>query len=401
MNTDWNSREEDVPPYELPELLAQADGSPLTTAAQWHERRRELLECFCREIYGVIPDEPVSVSVEDEDVRAWLDGAARLQQATLVFRSRHGEARVQVLAVIPAKTPPAGAPVFLGINFWGNHTIAVEEEVRMPEPAPGMVWHERGSKAARWPFRQLVDDGFAVVTAWRGQIAPDNVEHWREGVARLFDPAALPGAISLWAWTLSRLLDYAEKIPGIDARRATAVGHSRLGKTALWAAAQDLRFASAISNDSGCFGASLSRRRFGETVDVIYQRFPYWFTSRVAAYCGREHALPVDQHQLLALIAPRPLYVASATEDLWADPRGEYLATREAARLYPLLLSEPSATAFPAEMPAPDTPVVIGRVGYHVRTGPHDMTPSDWRFFTRFLTSVTSPVATPPAAGGS
>ncbi|MBC8040997.1 MAG: acetylxylan esterase [Opitutaceae bacterium] len=388
MPTPCIDREEDVPSYTLPKVLAHHDGTPITTAGAWRLRRAELLEVFAREIYGHTPAEPVTMSVADEVTQEWLDGLAQLRQVTLTFRSRHGEARFQVAVVTPA-VHARPVPVFIALNFWGNHAISPDLALREPQPAPGMEPRARGSSRDRWPLRDLVQAGFAVVTAWRGEIAPDHADHWRKGVAALFGPHA-PGAIGLWSWALSRLLDYARQIPALDTRRAIALGHSRLGKAALWAAAQDERFAAAVSNDSGCLGAALCRRRFGETIETITDRFPYWFAPALHAYRGREDALPVDQHQLLALMAPRPLYVASASEDLGADPRGEYLAAREAALAYSIFQDVPHS-ALPEAGPAPGAGVVCGRVGYHLRVGPHNILAEDWGHFMRFAGSQLPP----------
>ena len=158
------------------------------------------------------------------------------------------------------------------------------------------------------------------------------------------------------------------------------VGHSRLGKTALWAGAGDERFAMVVSNESGCGGAALERRNFGETVRRITTVFPHWFCPNFAGWAGRAPEMPFDQHVLLAMTAPRPLYVASAAEDLWADPRGEFLAAVAAAPAWELFGKEGLGTA---DFPAPDAPVG-GSIGYHVRSGAHDLLAWDWERFADF-----------------
>jgi hypothetical protein len=407
---DVNEDEAKVPAYTLPDPLVMADGRPVTSARQWRRGRRpELLELFAREVYGRSPGRPRGMRFErfDEEPAA-LGGRAVRRQVRVWFTGGPDGPWMDLLLYLPrgARGP---VPAFLGLNFEGNHAVQPDPGIRLSDRwmandlRAGRVNHRatgaaRGSEAARWPAAYLVAQGFALVTAYRGDLEPDHPEGWREGVRAVFPvdgrrearAAATPvtefapdawGCIGAWAWGLSRALDYLEADVDVDPRRVVLFGHSRLGKTALWAAAQDERFAAVISNNSGEGGAALARRRFGERTHHLNARFPHWFCGNFKQYDGREDALPVDQHLLLALAAPRPAYVASAAEDLWADPRGEFLAAVAAGPAYRLLGAADLGTA---EMPPLNQPAGAGALAYHVRGGAHDVTDYDWTQYVAF-----------------
>lgn len=242
-----------------------------------------------------------------------------------------------------------------------------------------------------WPVRDLLQRGYIACAISTVTIDPDRADGFDEGVRGFFHRTGgqadkPPGddawkALSAWGWGASRALDYLLTLDQVDAAKVAVIGHSRGGKASLWAAAEDPRFAIAYSNDSGCGGAALSRRSYGETVARITRSFPHWFCDRFATFAGKESALPVDQHQLLGLIAPRPVYVASAADDLWADPRGEYLSMVAASPVYRLL----GEKAFQSDdMPAVGEPRLEGKMGYHIRSGGHGLTAYDWGKFMDF-----------------
>jgi hypothetical protein len=296
------------------------------------------------------------------------------------------------------------APIFIGLNFNGNHTvhsdtgITVTDTWRALNPGKVVV---RASQSDRWQVDTLIAHGYGLATAWYQDLEPDRADGWRSGIrTTLAEPLGIHasewGALAVWGWGLSRILDWLETEPRAAADKVIATGHSRLGKAALWGAANDLRFAIVVSNESGEGGAALSRRNFGETVQRINTSFPHWFIEAYKSYNGAPERLPIDQHMLLALIAPRPLYVASAAEDLWADPTGEYLSAWHAGPAYALY----DKTGLPSATP-PDINEPRGAtVRYHRRMGKHDVTLYDWQQYIAFsdemLGSVHDSALQPP-----
>lgn len=323
-----------------------------------------------------------------------LDDIATQEEVALTISNGKGQIKITMLLTLPKKVK-GPAPMFLGLNFYGNHVASTNKEVSLNSnyvinsQGMGITNHlagedVRGKRSSNWPVDRILENGYGLATIHCADIDPDFDDGFKNGVHSLLDtpPGADQwGTVAAWAWGLSRAMDYLERDERIDSKKVAVIGHSRLGKAALWAGAIDTRFSLVISNNSGCGGAALSRRRIGETVEAINTRFPHWFCKNFHQYNNKEDELPLDQHMLIALMAPRPVYVASATEDQWADPKGEYTSLHLASPVYSLYGFE---TFTNQEKVAPDSPINIGKQGYHIRTGKHALTTYDWDQYLKF-----------------
>jgi len=385
---------------DLPDPLVAFDGTKITSAAAWKEKRRpELLEFFTREMYGKSPGKPEKMSFEvfDRDKKALEGKATRIQIA--IYPGGKPGPRMDLLVYVPneAKGP---VPAFLGLNFWGNHAIHADPGIRLTES-----WVEnnrqpyvdlsavndhkatdatRGINAKQWPVEEILSRGYALATMYREDVAPDHEPYFSTGVPAIYPELQKGddnwGTIGIWAWSMSRALDVLESEPSIDSKRVAAFGFSRLGKAALWAGACDERFAMTISNESGAGGAKLFHRGVGENITRLNTVFPHWFTRNFRKYMDKDTELPFDQHMVISLIAPRPVYVASAEEDKHADPEGEFAGAKAAEAVFKLL----GAEGLPADTWPPIGTSVQGGIGYHVRPGKHDVTTFDWQQYLAF-----------------
>lgn len=370
----FNYEEGGVGPYTLPDPL-NLGGVAVRSRNEWPARRAEILELFRTHVYGRRPGAPDQLRFEviEQQAKA-MNGSATFTRVAIISGHQKREHRFEVVLFLP--TARTGAvPVFLLLN---NRPV-------------GNTDPSRGEPTPFWPAEDVIARGYGIAALQNNDLSPDDRNRFREGVIRLFEgddasrPADAWGALAAWGWGASRAIDYFATNPRVDATRVAVIGHSRGGKAALWAGAEDERIALIVSNESGEGGAALARRNFGETTARINMWFPHWFADNYKRFNDRPNDLPVDQHMLLGLIAPRALYVSSADEDLWADPRGEFLSLAHSSPVYSLF-GEPSIAT--GAMPPLDTPLVAGRRGYHVRTGVHNLTPYDWARFVDLADAI-------------
>lgn len=379
-----------VTAFPLPDILADSSGRKLSGPAAWPARRAELLDLFAREMYGRTPigrPDGLRFVIREQKAHARGGRATRLRVGILFEGTETGR-RMELLVYLPNDAGPR-VPVFLGLNFDGNHTTVTDPDLPVPNHwAPGLFDNHlpdhrpteasRGRFAHMWCLDTLLLEGWGFATAACGEIEPDEPGNWQLG-PRGLAPEPGPadwGTLGAWAWGLSRAMDFLVTHDRIDPSRIAVTGFSRLGKAALWAAAQDTRFAAAISHGSGAGGLALTKRLAGETTADLVSRFPHWFCRNFAAHAHHEANQPFDQHQLAALLAPRPLLATSGSDDRWADPEGEFLTLAATAPLYEFLGSpKPLAST---KWPTPGKPI-NSRLGYFLRKGGHDVTLEDWR----------------------
>ena len=351
-----------------------------------------MLELFAENVYGRSPRPPGKIDYEIFDTdKNVLGGKAVRRQVTIYFSSRKDGPKEDVLIYLPAAARKP-VPVILAINFFGNQASTNDPAIRL-----ATLWnprtHERQQAPAESrgrtndPVEKILARGYGFATVCYQDIEPDFKGGYVNGIRPLFfkpgqtEPAADDwGAIGAWSYGLSRVMDYFEKDKDIDAKHVAIMGHSRLGKTVLWTGAVDQRFAMVISSCSGEGGASLARRNYGETLSNLNGAFPYWFCANFGKYAGHADQLPVDMHELIALIAPRPVYVTGGETDRWADPKGEFLACVGAGPVYQLLKAQDLGTD---QMPELDHPI-MHTIAYHIHTGGHAITPFDWDQFLTF-----------------
>ena len=365
-----NYDESKVVPYTLPDVLKTTSNKPVRQKLDWEKiRRPQLIRLFEDNIYGQMPKtyDSLRFSVAEQSGLS-MNGKARLKEVIIeVFRNSKS-VKINVVLFVPVDaTKPV--PAFVLINNRPKDNT---------DPT-------RSKRSEFWPAEMVIDSGYAIAAFHVSDLAPDNKDTFSNGVLQMY-PEQLTAdngmrAIGAWAWGASRVMDYFERDADIDAKKVAVVGHSRGGKASLWAAAEDQRFAMCVTNCSGNSGAALSRRKFGERIERINTSFPHWFNSNYKKFNNNEDSLPVDQHMLISMIAPRPVYATNASKDLWADPTGTYLSLKSAESVYALYDIK---SGLPLNPPGINDPVIKSQLGYHNREGEHNLTAYDWVNFIQF-----------------
>jgi hypothetical protein len=378
----------------MPDPLVTLSGEQVTSSNEWFKQRRpELGDLFQHYMYGSIPRKPARVeSVIGGQYGDFLGGRATLKIVTL--ETGTGSApKIGLMLVVP-NSGAKPAPVFLAMNFRGNHCLTEDPRVPLtPNWVPGpaasgnrAMDSQRGSEAANWPLAEIIDRGYAFASFYSGDIDPDRqdvssgIYQWLAGGDPERNNPTNRGTIAAWAWGFHRCVDGLAKDQDIDSRRIAVVGHSRNGKAALLAAAFDERIAMAIPTQAGCGGTAPSRGKVGESVKAINDRFPHWFNAEFKQFNTDPDRLPFDQNCLVAMCAPRPVLFPAAEGDQWANPAGQFEVLKAADPVYRLLGVDGLAAA---QMP-PLGQLVNSRLGYYIREGKHSMTAGDWRVFLEF-----------------
>ncbi len=385
-----NYSEEKVAPYRLPDPLVTQGGERVTTAVDWWNKRRpEILKIYQTEVYGRVPDNAPRVTWEvTESGTSYRDGLGTLRRVS----GRMGDAadgpKMNLTVYSPAKaTQPTPLLLSISFNFGaargggakGGQGTDASSKAPPPKVAKAPPYDSIGEVLGRgWTYASLAYT----------DIQPDRPGQWQQGVIGLTlkDGQSQPapdewGTISAWAWGLSRAIDYFETDKSVNPKQIAITGVSRLGKTVLWAAAQDQRVAAVFSVVSGEMGAALIRRDWGETLDDMAQNYGYQFAGNLQKYVGRWDDLPVDQHMLIALCAPRPVYVNGGLSDQWSDPKGEFLAMAAAGPVYRLLGKQDLGVT---KLPLLDQPITTGSLGFHYHSKGHTAVPADWKAFLDF-----------------
>jgi hypothetical protein len=376
----------------LADPLTMNNGSKVTTAKQWQQRRKELLQLFTTEMYGQAPLRPKNMTFKVfESSKNALGGLATRKQVTVYFNGKADGPQMDILIYLPNQVKKPG--MILQLGFGGNQTLSNDTAVKISTSwvsnsktaVDNKATAASRGKAANDDVEMILKRGYGFATIYCGDIDPDFDDGFKNGVHALYPELQGRGdnfsTIGAWAWGLSRALDYIETDKDINAKKVAVFGFSRLGKAALWAGATDERFAMVLSNESGAGGVRIFRRGKGEDIHHLCTSFPHWFDGNFRKYIGQDTILPFDQHMVISLVAPRPIAIGSAIGDQYSDPEGEFLGGVYATPVYTLLGTSGLPTT---KMPGLNEPV-SGQIQYHIRPGNHSILTYDWQQYLNFM----------------
>lgn len=379
--------------YKRVDILKDSNAREIKSVSDWNKHRPRVMAFFADNVYGRPLARPQTLEFKLLE-RGYASDINALRKQYKITASNNGKSfSFNVVVYIP-KNAKGKIPAFVSPNFSGNHAIWADKDIILPNHFLGNNErvgindnkahdYQRGKNAWRHPIDEIIARGYAFATFCYCEVFPDKPTGASDSVYQIYSPRKKSTAIPAWAWGNSRVFDLLESIPEIDITSVAVVGHSRLGKTAIYSGVFDPRFAVVYSNDSGCLGAATNSRNFGETIGFMSKSasLNYWFLDKINDYSGSNvEKMPFDQFHLLACIAPRAIYVASATNDLWADPKGEYISLKEAGKVYKLFGADDLPTDENLYIERP----FVGDVGHHLRRGNHDMTKYDWQCFMDF-----------------
>lgn len=367
-----NYDESKVPDYKLPKILETSGGDPVTTVNQWrYQRRPEIVNTFAEHVYGQMPKDfdSIEFNIVKENSSA-IDGSATAKEVDIII-SRNGNTLPIRLNLLIPNDSEKPVPVTVLMNHRGPENMDITRE----------------SKEDFWPAETILQRGYAAAVYNVEDVADDDPETYTEDLLETLYPEQIGKAdgmmaLSAWGWGAMRVMDYLETDNDIDQQKSMLIGHSRGGKSALWTGANDERWGIIVANESGAVGAALSKRKFGETVEIINNGFPYWFTPNFEEFNQNESEMPFDQHMLVSTIAPRGVYITAAEEDQWADPRGMYEALLHASEVYEKIYG--ISVPLNERMPAINNPTDNPYTAYHIRDGEHDLKLYDWIQFLNF-----------------
>jgi hypothetical protein len=374
-----NYDESKVGTYTLPDPLVLGDGEPVKDAATWYQRRRpEILELYRRTIYGRIPANPPKATAQVESIDPNASGGTAVRKLVMIRFGQGPDAPFIRLVIYLPVHRAAPVPVLLQLAF----------NAELPPASNPTLGSQKVPPAKELAhLADILAHGYAYAIYLYSDLQTDKAATRSSGIEALTAaPGGSPapddwGTIGVWAWGASRVLDYLESDHDVNAKKVALIGHSRLGKTVLWEGAEDPRFAVIFASCPGELGASISRRDYGETVDDLVSRYSWWFAPAFTRYAGHWDDLPVDAHMLIALNAPRPVFITAGSGDQWADPKGEFLAEVAAGPVYRLLGARDLGAT---QMPSQEQDIDSGDLAFRYHTGPHAIVPSDWKAFLTF-----------------